>query len=186
MKRYYFDLDGVTMLYKRELYLERKDGPPLYLRKNGHVFRDLEPDPWALYFIHSLIGYTRTHPSLDNRNEHDEVYILTSIAPGPMFNEHFHDKLVRTLELIPQLSIDNMLISVGNKCDCVEFILDHQLTQDDILFDDWNINLRSWRDAGGIAIKYINNFNDPRSFDGLCIGPAYGTVEETLQRMILI
>ena len=82
-KNYYFDMDGVVAEYKKEAYTGED---PLWLRKNQHYFRDLNPDRKMLEVI------DRMHQR--SRYTGDRIYLLTSIPMnGAIFNEHFHDKI---------------------------------------------------------------------------------------------
>lgn len=175
----YFDLDGVLMIYDRDAYVAYKEQTPIYLLPGHHYFRHLEPDNWALHLLYILMAYQKTHPE-DNGN----TYTLSNLQPGNMFNEHFHDKLLRTMELIPQMSIENILFSVGDKHNCVPFITGKKLSKYDILIDDFNPNLNAWNKAGGTAIKYCNGLNTPGSYDGIRIGPMFGSTEDTLRRIL--
>ena len=155
-KNYYFDMDGVAVKYDRNAY---KGQNPIWLRKNQHYFRDLEPDRKVLEVIDTL--YQQSRYTGDNIN------ILTSLMMnGAIFNEHFHDKVLWNKNWLPYLDITHILIAVTSKRDAVEFIHDHKLTKDDILIDDWNKNLIEWRLAGGTAIKYCNGLNSADSWDG--------------------
>lgn len=155
-KNYYFDMDGVAVIYDRNAY---KGKNPIWLRKNQHYFRNLEPDRKILEVmdtIHQQSRYTS-----------ETLNMLTSLPMnGAIFNEHFHDKILWNRDWLPYLDINNILISVTSKRDAVEFIHDHALTKDDVLIDDWNKNLVEWKLAGGTAIKYCNGLNSPDSWDG--------------------
>lgn len=155
-KSYYFDIDGVIAKYERDAYVGEN---PRWLRKNEHYFLNLEPDRKILEFIdilHQRCRYTG-----------DEVYILTSLPiNGAIFNEQFHDKISYINHWLPYIDINHILISVTSKRDCVEYIHDHFITENDILIDDYNNNLIDWENAGGKAIKYCNGINNPNSFNG--------------------
>lgn len=181
---YYFDMDGVIALYDRNAYKETDGQQPRWLKKNEHYFRHLEADMWALELIYDVISYTKTHIRKDGT--HDNVYILTSVVVGPIFNEHFHDKILWAREKIPQLPLENILISVGDKNDCVEFVTDHVLTKEDILIDDYNPNLEKWKAAGGTAVKYCNGINSTDSFDGSHIGQMFNNVDNTVKHLLNI
>ncbi|MBO5435358.1 hypothetical protein J6A31_06040 [bacterium] len=155
-RRYYVDMDGVLVKYDRDAYR----GPdPIWLRKNEHYFRNLEPDREFLELMDHLYQHSRYTG--------DEIYVLTTLPiNGAIFNEHFHDKIAWCHEWLPYIDIDHILISVTSKRDAVEYIHNKEITTQDILIDDYNKNLNSWCDAGGTAIKYCNGLNDPMSFDG--------------------
>lgn len=155
-KNYYFDMDGVVAEYKKEAYTGED---PLWLRKNQHYFRDLNPDRKMLEVI------DRMHQR--SRYTGDRIYLLTSIPMnGAIFNEHFHDKISWAGTWLPYLGIDAILISVTSKRDAVEYIQNHQLSSNDILIDDYNKNLVDWQTHGGISVKYCNGQNNPESFTG--------------------
>lgn len=155
-KNYYFDMDGVVARYQREAYTGEN---PIWLRKNQHYFKDLEPDRKMLEVI------DRVHQRSRYTGEH--IYLLTSIPMnGAIFNEHFHDKISWAKTWFPYLDIDDILISVTSKRDAVEYIQNHQLSENDILIDDYNKNLFDWQHNGGISIKYCNGLNNPQSFVG--------------------
>lgn len=158
-KNYYFDMDGVVVEYDRDAYT---GDDPLFMRKNQHYFKDLNPDRKMLEVIdimHQKSRYTGDH-----------IYLLTSIPMnGAIFNEHFHDKISWVHRWLPYLDIDDILISVTSKRDTVEYIQNHQLSTKDILIDDYNRNLNDWRKANGISVKYCNGINSPDSFDGIKI-----------------
>lgn len=157
MKNYYIDMDGVLAKYDKTAYVGED---PLYMQKNQHYFRNLEPDRKMLEFIdilHKRCRYTG-----------DNVYILTTLPiNGAIFNEQFHDKIAWINEWLPYMSIDNILISVTSKRDAVEYIHNHSLSQSDILIDDYNKNLLDWQNAGGTSVKYCNGINSPASFSGI-------------------
>lgn len=155
-KSYYFDMDGVIAKYEKDAYVGEN---PRWLRKNEHYFLNLEPDRKILEFIdllHQRCRYTG-----------DNIYILTSLpVNGAIFNEHFHDKISYINKWLPYIDINHILISVTSKRDCVEYIHDHNITENDILIDDFNLNLTDWELAGGKSVKYCNGINNPDSFDG--------------------
>jgi len=166
-KNYYFDMDGVVVEYQRHAY---EGNDPLFMRKNQHYFKDLNPDRKMLEVIdkmHQRSRYTG-----------DRIYLLTSIPmSGAIFNEHFHDKIHWAHTWLPYLDIDSILISVTSKRDAVEYIQNHQLSDNDILIDDYNKNLNDWRKAGGHAIKYCNGINSPESFSGMKIYSTQSVIE---------
>lgn len=155
-KNYYFDMDGVIVTYQRDAYTGED---PLYLRKNGHYFLNLEPDRIMLKVIDKM--------TQDSRYTGDSIYLLTSLdIKGSIFNEHFHDKVSWVNRWLPYLQIDNLLFSVTSKRDAAEYIMNHKLSERDILIDDYNKNLHDWENNGGISVKYCNGINSPESFKG--------------------
>lgn len=155
-KNYYFDMDGVVVEYDRKAYAGED---PLYLKKNAHYYLNLEPDRTMLEVI------DRMHQN--SRYTGDHIYILTSIhLGGSIFNEHLHDKVTWLSRWLPYLDINSILFSVTSKRDAAEYIMNHKLSENDILIDDYNENLNDWENHGGISVKYCNGINDPKSFPG--------------------
>jgi hypothetical protein len=107
---------------------------------------------------------------------------------GAIFNEHLHDKIFSLDKWVPYIDIDHILISVTSKRDAVEYIMNHELTSNDVLIDDYNKNLNDWRNAGGTAIKYCNGINSPDSFSGPRIScvQSIKSMIETLENEIFI
>lgn len=156
-RNYYFDMDGVVVEYNIGAFT---GDDPLYLQKNAHYFRDLEPDYRMLEVIDTMFKRSRYSG--------DHIYLLTSIPMnGAIFNEHFHDKITWINKWLPYLDINSILISVTSKRDAVEYIQNHQLSEKDILIDDYNKNLMDWQKNGGVSVKYCNGINTPESFDGI-------------------
>ena len=148
-------------MYNRDAYT---GDDPLWLRRNSHYFRNLEPDRKMLQVVDNI------NASL--RYTGDEIFILTSLINNNMsiFNEHVHDKIVSFNKWFPYIDIDHILIAGSSKRDTVAYITDVDVNRSDILIDDYNQNLIAWRSFGGTAIKYSNGINDPRSFDGHSVG----------------
>lgn len=174
MKKYFFDADGVLFLYERDAYVGEN---PIWLQKNRHYFKNLEPDRKMMEImdrLHNLCRYTG-----------DEVYILTSLLyNGTIFNEHFHDKISSYHKWFPYIDIDHIIISTGSKRDAVEYITNNPISEDDILIDDYNKNLKEWDCAGGTSIKYCNGINDPKSFNGLRINENNEPVDVIMKTLI--
>lgn len=157
-KRYYIDMDGVIVKYDRSAYIGED---PLYMRKNAHYYRELQPDFNALKFVDAL--------ARDSQINGHEIYILSSLPmKGSIFNEQFHDKIIWLSKWMPYIDIDHILLSVTSKRDAVEYIQNRYLDRNDILIDDYNKNLNEWK-TYGTAIKYCNGINDPDSFAGPCL-----------------
>ena len=150
-------MDGVIVQYTLADYLGEN---PVWLRPNGHYYRNRLPDRKMLAFVDELIRICRYTG--------DEVFILTSLKnDGAIFNEHFHDKIVWLKNWLPAIDIDHIIISVTEKREAAEYINGQTLTENDILIDDYNKNLISWQKANGTSIKDLNGINTPDSFDGM-------------------
>lgn len=87
-----------------------------------------------------------------------QIIILTAIN-----TEIFHRVKIEKTEWLKT--------NIGPKCNDIIFAKvgeskvevlseDGKINKDFILIDDYNKNLREWREAGGTSIKFVNEFND--------------------------
>ena len=134
--RYFFDMDGV--LFKFDNTLTTLE--PLY--EEGY-FRNLPPHRLAVHCLQELLTEAP-----------DQIYILSHISTP--FAEREKREVLQ--ELFPSLDPHNViLVPYGeNKTDHVPL----RVKENDFLIDDYNKNLVYWRDAGGYAIKFVNDIND--------------------------
>lgn len=135
--RYFFDMDGV--LFKFDNTLTTLE--PLY--EEGY-FRNLLPHRLAVHCLQELLSEVP-----------DRIYILSHYIDSP-FAECEKREVLQ--ELFPSLDPHNViLVPYGeNKTDHVPL----RVKENDFLIDDYNQNLVCWRDAGGYAIKFVNDIND--------------------------
>ena len=61
-------------------------------------------------------------------------------------------------------------------------LLKRHISSEDILIDDFNGNLRTWRNAGGTAIKWLNGLNDPNSWGEITASPE--TISDMLYMLV--
>ena len=135
--RYFFDMDGV--LFKFDNTLTTLE--PLY--EEGY-FRNLPPHRLAVHCLQEML--------MENP---EQVYILSHYINSPFAEREKREVLQ---ELFPSLDPHNViLVPYGeNKTDHVPL----RVKENDFLIDDYNQNLVCWRDAGGYAIKFVNDIND--------------------------
>ena len=135
--RYFFDMDGV--LFKFDNTLTTLE--PLY--EEGY-FRNLPPHRLAVHCLQEML--------MENP---EQVYILSHCINSPFAEREKREVLQ---ELFPSLDPHNViLVPYGeNKTDHVPL----RVKENDFLIDDYNKNLVYWRDAGGYAIKFVNDIND--------------------------
>ena len=136
-QRYFFDMDGV--LFKFDNTLTTLE--PLY--EEGY-FRNLPPHRLAVHCLQEML--------MENP---EQVYILSHYINSPFAEREKREVLQ---ELFPSLDPHNViLVPYGeNKTDHVPL----RVKENDFLIDDYNQNLVCWRDAGGYAIKFVNDIND--------------------------
>ena len=135
--RYFFDMDGV--LFKLDNTLTSLE--PLY--EEGY-FKNLPTHRLAVRCLQEMLI-----------QDPEQVYILSHYIDSPFAEQEKREVLQ---ELFPSLDMHNViLVPYGeSKTDYVPI----RIKENDFLVDDYNHNLECWRDAGGYAIKFVNDIND--------------------------
>ena len=138
--RLFVDMDGTLARFHDEVkYLERMYEP--------NFFRELKPFENA---VNTIRLFEKTHPEW-------EVYILSSVLFGepPGCEKQKQDwidlylpEIDRAHRLFPDMGTDKSTVIPGG------------IGITDVLLDDYNKNLEEWQQAGGTAIKFVNNVND--------------------------
>ena len=131
----YIDMDGtIARFHDENLYLER-------MFEKG-FFRDLKPFENAVVAIEKLVNDSTA-----------EIYILSATLNSCSLDEknQWLDKY------LPNIDKDHRIFTSLNvpKSEAIG----HQLTDKDILIDDYNKNLLEWEKAGGTSVKAKNNIN---------------------------
>ena len=131
----YIDMDGtIARFHDENLYLER-------MFEKG-FFRDLKPFENAVAAIEKLVNDSTA-----------EIYILSATLNSCSLDEknQWLDKY------LPNIDKDHRIFTSLNvpKSEAIG----HQLTDKDILIDDYNKNLLEWEKAGGTSVKAKNNIN---------------------------
>lgn len=160
----YFDLDGVIFQYEKTAY---QGDDPIFDRLGQHYFRHVPPDPLMKNAVNQLLRFKDT-------DRIDNIYFISSISPQhEIYLEMYRDKLESLKEEFDEkYAFEHFIACYKNKADIVKAIHNKEhLNINDILIDDYNENLKQWRDAGGTAIKYINGINSDESWNGYIIKP---------------
>lgn len=152
----YCDMDGFLVKYDYSMY-EKKPNGQNWCDLGSHVFRRLEVDPIACAIVKRLIEQLG-----------DEVYVLTNVYGGsiPVRNEQIFDKMKFLQEHLPWFNLCNFIACESEKRNSITKIKGMNLTEHDILIDDYKKNLSAWRSSGGTAIKYINGINSIGDWPG--------------------
>ena len=163
MKKLYVDMDGtLSRFYDDENCLERMYEDGFFLR--------LAPFISVVQAVKKLIYENCC-----------EVYVL-SCCPTEKSKKEKEDWLKKYLPEIP--ANHQLFLNVGeDKAKAIG----HLITKDDVLLDDYNVNLRSWKNAGGTSVKLVNNINhkglNGPLWDGfLCYGEA--SVNEVVEEIM--
>lgn len=170
MLNYYIDQDGVLNIYERCAYLGDN---PKWLIPNTNYFRKVEPNKKIIQVFKRLndeMVYKKSNPK-EYPLHVDNLYVLTTLrSNSDIFFEHLEGKKLWMKDHCPNFDLQKgFKIAFDSKSKTAEAIKGSKLTLKDVLIDDFNPNLIDWRDAGGLAIKYLNGINSRLSFDGLHI-----------------
>lgn len=156
----WFDMDGTLAKWNRTA---------TYNRPGTHYFRHVEPDPHLVRLFHELHGMYSP-----------KLHIITNICmEDGLEQEYIPDKETWIREVLPCFLHDIQLLYhplLGiTKADFASGYLSGTLTVRDILVSDSNHDVIPWDDAGGIAFKYSNGINDPKSYEGPKLYPPADT-----------
>ena len=166
-KKIFFDLDGTLARFHEE---DWQDG----MFKDG-FFKILKP----------YKEFTRVVNSLASEDDF-EVFVL-SAAPT---EQGVYDKKVWTENNLPSVNKDNVIVMISDckttKPEYVRKLFGKTLTKDDIIVDDYNVNLVQWEEAGGTAIKAVNDFNNKKHIAPHWDGKVYDIFsgEESLHELL--
>ena len=145
--RLFVDMDG-TLCEWRQVDTEE-------LYKEGY-FERLRPQQGVIDAVNKI-----------NSDGIFDVYILTHyLGDSPTAQR---EKAVWKDKYLPHVNI--IYVKCGsNKAEAVERIFGKKITRDDILLDDYTENLRAWKEAGGTALKLLNDVNNTNgTWEGLRI-----------------
>ncbi len=145
MSRIFIDMDGTLARFHDEVnYLERMYEPGF--------FRELHP------FSNFLL-------SVKSELDKSDIYILSSVIESPTCIKEKRDWLKKYLPELPESRQIFCPMGVSKTQ-----LIPEGIKSDDVLIDDYNKNLTEWRDAGGLAVKFVNNINDRGQFGPLWEG----------------
>lgn len=140
MSRIYVDMDGCLAKW------DSFDKPFAEFTSVG-FYENLEAQRNLLEALNSVI---------------DRVYIISHYVDG--YPSAIREKKMWLQRHMPNLKRSHIYIieKSKNKPEVVS-----KMSKNDILIDDYNQNLRTWENAGGTAIKFVNRLNDKhRSWKG--------------------
>lgn len=148
----WWDMDGTMTEYDYDVY--ESDDPaitPPLLKRQSHCFLNLKSNTSVLQAFNILYAKSKVERTFYNR-------ILTSIPTGILQAEHTLDKYFWCKNHINHFNPDDFFCISVAKYSAVASDL-WQLSEKDILIDDYNPNLINWKKHGGTAIKCVNNIN---------------------------
>ncbi len=149
---FYFDMDGVMAEYDQSLYVASHEGEtPPFLIPKSHIFLHLKANGTIMAVFNYLYNKYRYDPTVNFK-------VLTSIPVGLCQAEHTIDKFTWSKGMVENFDIDDFYCVSVPKHHAVSESL-WTLTANDILLDDYNLNLDNWDKHGGTALKCINHIN---------------------------
>jgi hypothetical protein len=150
MRTLYIDLDGVIAVYDINLFTSESGTPP-FLQLGSHVFRTLPAYENVLRAVNHIYNKYKGSTEIG-------IKILTGIPVGLCQVEHTLDKYHWCDCRIDNFDADDLFcISIPKHEAVMESLW--ELTEDDILLDDYPKNLRNWREHGGTSVKCLNGIN---------------------------
>ena len=134
--RVFVDMDGVLCEYRENATMDD-------LRQDG-FFSSLRP-------VHGTVSAVRKLLSDGNV----DVYILSSVLPERE-TEARREKNGWLDRYLPEIGEDRRIYPLcgTSKAECVG-----TLSENDVLLDDYSVNLSEWVSAGGSGIKILNGMN---------------------------
>lgn len=147
----FFDMDGVIAVHNDDDYFGEH---PKYKTKGYFKNRPVDEA------VKTLVEF------IDDAFTSDFTY-LSSITEGLDFEQVSKDKYswLEKFGLICDGNPKPVFVNGSDKVSAAEDFLGRKLEKTDVLIDDYNPNLKSWSDAGGTAIKYLNGANSSESWD---------------------
>ena len=136
IKRVFVDMDGVLCEYRAESTVDD-------MEKSGY-FYGLSPRKDMVDAINYLIESKET-----------DVYVLSAVLPQ-IENQAKAEKNAWLNEHLPAIDREHRIFTLCGM-DKVAAIKD--FSGNDVLFDDYSANLQKWYEAGGQAVKIINEVN---------------------------
>lgn len=138
MTTYFIDMDGVLAKWNTRASIED-------LYQKGY-FKNLHPDFRVIQYVEKLL------------ESGENVWIVSSYLTeneyALMEKEIWLDNYCR----VPFFK--RIFVPCGtSKAKGVERHIERSLTKDDMLIDDYNLNLFDWEEHGGTGIKYLNGIN---------------------------
>ena len=92
-----------------------------------------------------------------------QIYILSACIDTPYCTQEKQEWLNQYLPMIPKSNI--ILVPYGtNKAEAFMTLTGKELTQTDVLFDDYKVNLLAWLEKGGTAVKCGKVYKKERQY----------------------
>ena len=156
----FFDMDGVLVVYEEADYVPKAPGAPKPYLGIPHYFAHLKPDEKAIRMFQfcaesGLHLDPPRYPTVLSSAFGEEPYFTETVADKRAWIREHIGANAKLLALFAKTGTQDAMDKVAT----AELEFGRPLCVTDILIDDLNANLRSWKSAGGTAVKYLNGIN---------------------------
>ena len=160
----YMGIDGVLSKYDSRVHDMNKDKSKFDYSKD-RFFQNAEVDTKMVDVAKKLLGIIYGDKKQINISVLNFVSSISNKSSDALLQ--CQDKTEWLLTHVTIAMDSKFVPSTTKKADVISTRLGRKLTPRDILIDDFNEELNAWSEAGGTAIKYVNDVNTKESYDGL-------------------
>lgn len=160
----YIGIDGVLSKYNSKVHDMNKDQSSISY-KDDRFFQNAEVDSKMVNVAQKLLNIIYDTKKQINISSLNFVSSISNKSSDALLQ--CQDKSEWLLSNIAPAMDSRFIPSATKKADVISTRLGRNLTPRDILIDDFNEELNTWKEAGGTAIKYVNDVNTKESYNGL-------------------
>ena len=160
----YIGIDGVLSKYNSKVHDMNKDQADISY-KDDRFFKNAEIDEKMVDVAQKLLNFVYDTKQQINISSLNFVSSISNKSSDALLQ--CQDKSEWLLSNIAFATDSKFIPSATKKADVISARLGRNLTPRDILIDDFNEELNTWKEAGGTAIKYVNDVNTKESYNGL-------------------
>lgn len=160
----YIGIDGVLSKYDSRVHDMNKDKSKFDYSKD-RFFQNAEVDAKMVDVAKKLLGIIYGDKKQINISVLNFVSSISNKSSDALLQ--CQDKTEWLLTNVTIAMDSKFVPSTTKKADVISTRLGRKLTPRDILIDDFNEELNAWSEAGGTAIKYVNDVNTKESYNGL-------------------
>lgn len=165
----YIGIDGVLSKYNSKVHDMNKEQPTISY-KDDRFFQNAEIDEKMIKVAQKLLNFIYDTKRQINIGSLNFVSSISNKSSDALLQ--CQDKTEWLLTNVTIATDSRFVPSATKKADVISTRLGRKLTPRDILIDDFNEELNAWSEAGGTAIKYINDVNTKESYNGLYLDKA--------------
>lgn len=160
----YIGIDGVLSKYNSKVHDMNKEQPTISY-EDDRFFQNAEVDEKMVNVAQKLLNFVCGDKRQINIGSLNFVSSISNKSSDALLQ--CQDKTEWLLTNVTIATDSRFVPSTTKKADVISARLGRKLTPRDILIDDFNEELNTWKEAGGTAIKYVNDVNTKESYNGL-------------------